>query len=129
MVSFFLFVASRLPMAFGALGIWFAFERWSWFHTLPRHASARFCGNCFLAAVGVPTELGLLGLLVLAISLLKIPYGNRNVIPWCGAAIGIFLTPAIIGVPLFAFAFLALMLPVTSTAYKGAVAMIRSLKG
>ena len=97
MVSFFLFVARRLPMAFGALGIWFAVERWSRFHTLPRHASARFCGNCFLAAVGVPTELGLLGLLVLAISLLKIPCCNRNVIPWCCAAMGIFLTPAIIG--------------------------------
>jgi len=31
-------------MAFAVLGIWFAVERWSWFHALPRHASARFCG-------------------------------------------------------------------------------------
>src|SRR2546423_151467 len=115
MVSFFLFLASRLPMALGVLGIWFAVERWFWFHTLPRHASARICGNCFLAAVGVPTELGLLGLLVLSVSLLKIPYRNRNVIHWCCAAAGIFLTPAVIGVPLFAFAFLALMLPIMST--------------
>jgi hypothetical protein len=126
MVSFFLFVASRLPMAFGLFGVWFAVERWFWFHTLPRHASTRFCGNCFLAAVGVPTELGLLGLLMFAGSLLKIPYFNRNASTWFFAAVSILLTPALIGVPLFAFAILALLLPVMSAVYRGAVAMVRS---
>ena len=103
MVPLFLFVASRLPMAFGVLGVWFAVERLLWFHALPRHAPARFCGNCFLAAVGVPTELGLLGLIVVAVSLLKTCVSDRNVPYWCGAALGVLLTPVMIGIPLFAF--------------------------
>ena len=124
MVSFLPFLVSGLRMAFGVLGIWFAVERWFWFHTLPKYASARFCGNCFLAAVGVPTELGLVGLLVLAVSSLKIPYCNRNVVLWGCAVLGIFLTPQLIGVPLFAFAFLALLPSVVSAIYKRAVAIL-----
>jgi hypothetical protein len=121
MNSFFLFVTSRLPLVFGVLGVWFAVERWFVFHTLPRYAPARFCGNCFLAFVGVPTELGLLGLLVAAFSLLEIPYCGRNVIYWCCAAVGVLFTPVGIGIPLFAFAFLMLMLPITSALFKGAI--------
>ncbi len=123
MVPFFYFVASRIPVAFGVLGVWFAIQRWLWFHTLPRHASARFCGNCFLAAVGVPTELGLIGLLVVAVSFFKIPYRGRNMIYWCSTAVGVLLTPEVIGVPLFAFAFLMLMLPITNVLFKGAIRM------
>ncbi len=123
MVPFFYFVASRLPLAFGVLSVWFAVQRWRWFHTLPRYAPARFCGNCFLAAVGVPTELGLLGLLVVAVCLLKIPFHGRNVIYGCCAAVGVLLTPALIGVPLFAFAFLMLIPPITSAMFKGALSV------
>jgi hypothetical protein len=120
MIPFFLSVASRLPMAVSVLSVWFAVERWLWFRTLPRHAPARFCGNCFFAAVGVPTELGLLGLLVVAVSVLKIPYSVRNVIYWCCVVLGVLLTPAVIGVPLFAFGFLVLMMPITTALFKGA---------
>jgi hypothetical protein len=116
-----LFVAGRLPLAFGVLGIWCAIERWRWFQTLPRFSSVRSCGNCFLAAVGALTELGLLGLLVVAVSILNIPYCSRNGIYWCCAAVGILLTPMVIGVPLFAFAFLMLMRPIRSVLFKGAV--------
>ena len=86
---------------------------------MPRHAPARFCGNCFLAAVGVPTELGLLRLLVVAVSVLKIPYCVRNVIYWCCVVLGVLLTPEVIGVPLFAFGFLVLMTPITTGLFKG----------
>src|SRR5258708_8726831 len=112
MVPFFRSAASRLPLVLGVLGVWFALERWLWFRTLPRFASARFCGNCFLATVGVPTELGLLGLLVASGSLLKIPYRRSDLIYWCCAALGVLLTPAVLGVPLFAFSFLRLIVPI-----------------
>jgi hypothetical protein len=124
MVPFFLFVVNRLPMALGIFGVWFAVERWFWFRTLPKHASARFCGNCFLAAVGVPTELGLLGLIVLGASLLKIPKNDRSLICWCCAAAGVLLTPEVIGVPMFAFAFAVMMLPITAVLLKGAVRVV-----
>jgi len=120
MIRLFFFAAKRLPIAFGVLGVWFAIHRWLWFHTLPSHAPARFCGNCFLAAVGVPTELGLLGLLAVARSLLGFPCNSRTVMYGCFAAMGILLTPHVIGVPLFAFAFLMLLLFITSV-FKGAV--------
>lgn len=121
MASFIRFATSRLPLAFGVLGVWFAVARWCWYHTLPRYAPARFCGNCFLAAVGMPTELGLLGLLLACFSLLKIPYCGRNLVYWCCAAVGVLLTPVEIGVLLFAFAFLMLMLPIPSALFKAAV--------
>jgi hypothetical protein len=124
MVPFFLFVVNRLPLAFGIFGVWFAVERWFWFQTLPRHAPARFCGNCFLAAVGVPTELGLLGLIVLGASSLKIPKNDRSLICWCCAAVGILLTPAVIGVPVFAFAFLVLIFPIVVVIFDGAVSVV-----
>lgn len=110
-------------MAFCLLGVWFAVERWSWFHALPRRASARYCLNCFLGSVGVPTELGLLGILVMASSLLQIPY-RRNVTWWSCAALGVLLTPAVVGAPLFAFACLALMLPITRALFNGVTRVV-----
>jgi hypothetical protein len=124
MVRCVFFVARRLPLAIGILGVWFAVERWVWFHALPRRASARWCGNCFLAAVGVPTELGLLGVLVVAASIVEIPNRNRNVIWWFCAVLGVFLTPEVVGVPLFAFAFLALLLPFTNALFKGVARVV-----
>jgi hypothetical protein len=80
-----------------------------------------------LAAVGVPTELGLLGLLVVGVSLLKVRYsGANNFFYWSCAAVGVFLTPVVIGLPLFAFAFFVLVLPVMSAIFKEAVTAFRS---
>jgi hypothetical protein len=87
--------------------------------------SSTICGNCFLAVIGVPTELGLTGLLVVAVSLFKIPYCSTNVFYWCCAMIGVALTPAVIGLPLFAFAFLALLLPVMNVLLKRAATVFR----
>jgi len=116
MAPFFV-IARGLRIALSLSAVWFAVEKWFWFQTLPKHSSARFCGNCFLAAVGIPIELGLLGLLVIAASLLGIPFRGENSIYWCTAAVGVFLTPSIIGVPLFAIAFLVLMLPAISALF------------
>lgn len=121
MVPFLLSVARRISVLLGVFAVWFAVERWLWFHTLPRHASPRFCGNCFLAAVGVPTELGLLGLFVIGVSFLKVRFCLEHVSYCCFAAVGVFLTPAIIGVPVFAFGFLSLVLTMKSGRLRGPV--------
>jgi hypothetical protein len=126
MIPCLFFVTRRLPLAFGILGIWFAVERWCWFHTLPRRASARWCGNWFLAAVGVPTELGLLGVLVAVASIVEIPNRNRDFIWWFCAVLGVRLTPEVVGVPLFAFDFLALLLPITSVLFKRVARVVGS---
>jgi hypothetical protein len=120
MVAFVRLLTRWLPLPVGVLGVWFAVERWLWFQTLPRLADARLCGNCFLAAVGIPIELGMLGFVMASGSLLKIPLRSRY-IAWCCAAIGVLLTPAVFGVPLFAFTFLALVLPITNTVFKKAI--------
>jgi hypothetical protein len=114
-----------LPLTLGVLGIWFAVERWLWFQTLPRLADARLCGNCFLAAVGIPIELGMLGFIMASSCLLKFPL-RGSYISWCCAAVGVLLTPAVLGVPLFAFAFLALALPITNAGFKTARAVLWS---
>jgi hypothetical protein len=112
--------ARRLPLLLAVLGLCFAVERWLGFHTLPRHAPVRFCGNCFLAAVGVPTELGMLGILLACGSLLKVPYRGEYLVCWWCAAAGVLFTPAVLGLPLFAFAFLGLMIFLTNTLFKRA---------
>jgi len=98
-----------VPAMLGLLGIWLAVERWLWYLTLPRYASARLCGNCFLAAVGVPTELGLLGLLLVAGSFPETRLRGTGALYWCAAALGVFLTPVVLGVPLFAVTFVMLL--------------------
>ena|ERR1700722_11513515 len=120
MVPRFRSVASYLPSLLGVLGVWFAVERWLWFHNLPRHASARFCGNCFLAAVGVPTELGVLSLVLAFGSVLKVPYRGAYVACWWCAAVGVLFTPAVLGLPLFASALLGLVMSLTITLLKRA---------
>lgn len=89
----------------GSAAIAFAISRWFWFHHLPRFASARFCGNCFLATVGVPMELGLLGILLVSIGMSKSPLRWRSLLGWLLAAAGIYLTPEVLGVPIFLFGF------------------------
>jgi|SRR5579862_7991036 len=103
------FTRRLLPLAFGVAGFWFAAERWLWFHNLPRYASARFCGNCFLGVVFLPTELALLGLLMAASSMLKIPDGSAAA---CGA-VGVLLTPILVGIPLLACAALTQIVAIT----------------
>ena len=111
-------IAGCLPWVFGLLTMGFAVERWLWFRTLPRTASARFCGNCQLAAIGVPIELALLGLLVVAASVLKYPYRSHDFVYWCLAVFGILLTPFIWGVPLFTFSFLVLAARIVIALFK-----------
>lgn len=70
-----------------------------------------------MAAIGVLTELGLVGVLVLSVELFRLRYCDpdrrgRTAFYWCCAVVGIYLTPAIIGVPLFGFAFVALTMRV-----------------
>src|SRR5882762_4669149 len=100
---------ARLPALLGLLSVWLAAERWLWYLALPRFASARFCGNCFLAAVGVPTELALLGLLLVSGFLLGIHPQGSDAAVLAPAALGVLLTPMVLGVPLFAVPFLVLL--------------------
>jgi hypothetical protein len=69
----------------------------------------RICGNCFLGAVGVPTELALLGLLWMFVSFLGIRSDRRDAFYWCCALVGIPFSPAIVGLPMFVFGFLAIV--------------------
>ena len=84
----------------------FAIHRYVWYSNLPRLASARFCGNCFLAAVGVPIELGLLGLVSLLACRLNAPWRNQSIFDWFLIGSGLLLTPLVLGGPLFAIGFL-----------------------
>jgi hypothetical protein len=102
-------LARCLAVVLGTLGVSFAVNRWLWFRTLPRLADAQLCGNCFLASVGVPIEMGLLGLLLAAGSQLGIPCRGRDLAYWSGTAIGVYFTPLVLGAPVFAFSFLALL--------------------
>ncbi len=112
-----------LPLTLAVLAICVAVERWLWFQTLPRLPDARLCGNCFLAAVGIPIELGMLGSITASSCLLKIPFRSRFS-SWCCAVVGVLLTPAVFGVPLFAFAFLALALSIAKAGFKTARAVL-----
>lgn len=105
-------VAGRWPLAAGVVGVWFAAERCFWFYALPSSSISGHCGICFLAMAGVPEELGLLGLIIAAMCLLRIPYFRGRAFDWILAAAGVGLTPFVLGVPLFAFAFLLLVAPI-----------------
>jgi len=76
---------------------------------LPQRAPARYCGNCFFAAVGTPVELALLGLLLAARAVAAIPYDRDNSVYWFCAVAGMLWSPMIIGIPVFAIAFIALL--------------------
>jgi hypothetical protein len=80
----------------GLLGIWFGVRRWLWYQTLPRHAPARFCGNCFLAAVGVPVELGLVGMLLALIVVFNVRPRSDDFYAWLSIAIAIVAKPSVI---------------------------------
>ena len=98
------FAARLMILVAGLMAIAFAISRWFWFHHLPRFASARFCGNCFLATVGVPTELGLLGILLISsLPMSRSPWRWRSLVDWLLVAAGICFTPEVLGVPVFLF--------------------------
>jgi len=72
----------------------------------------RFCGNCFLAYVGVPLELGLVGLVLIVRALLSPtrPWSRSEVPWWLLLIFGLLGTPSLIGIPLFLAAYGSLCL-------------------
>lgn len=97
-------------IALGLAAILFAGVQWAWFQRLPQSAFARRCGNCLLAAVGVPIEMGLVGLVVVAAALSGVRWGwrCRPLDGWVSVTLGTLLTPYVLGLPLFAFGLLVL---------------------
>jgi hypothetical protein len=75
----------------------------TWYLDLPRHASARFCGNCFLSSVGVPVEIALLAMACAGAAWVGRRHSGQEAVCWFCAAAGILATPMVIGVPLFLF--------------------------
>jgi hypothetical protein len=106
----------RLPLAAGLMGVWFAVEQNSHYCVLSRNSMVRRCGNCFLSAAGVPIELALLGLVVSAMCVLRIPYFRGRVTDWLLAAAGVVIPPMVVGVPLFASGLLFLLAPILRAA-------------
>ena len=62
-----------------------------------------------MGAVGVPIELGLLGIVWVTASLLRVRWSGIDAVWWCSAVVGIVLSPLILGVPVFVFALIALL--------------------
>jgi len=112
-----------LAVLLGVLGISVAINRWLWYRTLPRLAEARFCGNCFLASVGVPIELGLLGAYLLSACALNVRT-NGDAFDWTCVVAGVLLTPVVLGLPVFAFGYLILILPVLTAGFRRAAALV-----
>ena len=116
-------LARFLVPVLGVVGMSLAINRWLCYRTLLRFADARLCGNCFLAAVGVLIELGLLGMFLLLACVLNV--GMRgDVFGWCCVSAGILLTPAVLGVPVFAFGYLVLVPPVMTAALRRTAALL-----
>jgi hypothetical protein len=112
-------ISIRFLLSFaGLVGIWFAVNRWLWFRTLPTTLFTRRCGNCFLGAVGVPTELGLLGLILTLALVLRIRWRHTMLLDWSCAVAGIWFTPEVIGVPLFAIGLLRLVVPIAKGTFE-----------
>ena len=44
---------------------WWALQAMHWYRSLPRLSDARLCGNCYLAAVGVPYVCGWFGAILI----------------------------------------------------------------
>src|SRR5579864_1112839 len=96
----------------GMLLCWWAVVRWNWYCGLPRMSSVRFCGNCFLAYVGVPLELGSVGLILIVRALLSptCPWSRSEVPWWLLLIFGLLGTPGLISMPFFLVAYGALSL-------------------
>lgn len=91
------------------IGLWLLFwmwGRWQWYGGLPPRAAARWCGNCMMAAIGVPTEAGLVG----ATLVLRAAIPPRRRRGWAANLVyavtmftGMVLTPMLLGIPIFAW--------------------------
>jgi hypothetical protein len=80
-----------------------------------------------LAAVGIPTEFGLVGLVLLSACSLGLPWRRIGLGGWLCVGVGILGTPAVLGVPLFAIGLLWLLAPVLRAAFNSAASyMFRS---
>jgi len=80
----------------GLLGIelcMFAARRWTWYCTVPKTSSLHWCGNCAMAAIGVPMELGLFGLLLLLLAASRgRPASGTEPLWWVAALIGLIVS-------------------------------------
>jgi hypothetical protein len=119
-------ISRWFSLAFGGAGMWLGAERWLWYRKLPRFSAPRLCGNCFLTAVGMPHEIGLLGLILVSRSIMGVDW-NRDDIPWLyGALIGVYSTPAVVGLPIFVICFLALISPVIKMALRKTFVVLKN---
>src|SRR5262245_5447577 len=95
-----------IAVTFGVSTFAFAVERWLWYSQLPLHREARICGNCFLTTVGIPTEVALMGTLLMLIVAVRVRFTADDAFRWCCMVAGALLTPWIIGLPIFGFSLL-----------------------
>ena len=86
------------------------------------------CGNCSWGAVGVPLEIGAVGALAVLATLLRVPYRAEYAIEIAVVAAGVFLTPVVIGVPLFAVGFVLLFCPILVVLTRTAAVGLRRFK-
>lgn len=72
----------------------FAARRWTWYCTVPKTSPLHWCGNCAMAAIGVPMELGLFGLLLIlfAGSRGRLKAGGTEALWWVATAIGLLVS-------------------------------------
>ena len=98
-----------LRIGIGLYAVGFAVNRWLWYENLAPRSDARICGTCFMGSVGAPVELGLLGLPLIAGAFAN-GRGGLVIGPWLAAILGVLLSFSIVGVPLFLFAYYALIL-------------------
>lgn len=84
-------------------------DAWVWYLNSPEFTDARLCGNCFLASVGVATELGLIGLLMILRQLMNPTRISTDPVFAFLLVAGILSTPMLAGVPLFVFAYWVLL--------------------
>ena len=72
----------------------------------------------------MPLELGALGLLMILASTLRVQYTRTHIVALSAASIGVLLTPAVLGVPMFAVGFALLSSPVAFALYRRAAAVL-----
>ena len=68
----------------------------------------------------MPIELGLLGIVWVTASLLRVCWSGLDAVWWCSAVVGIVLSPFIIGVPIFVLSLIALLWSTLKSALRNA---------
>lgn len=102
-----------LQTVLGAVAVWFGIHR---LVTWP--PSKPVCGNCWFAHVGIPVGLGLLGLVLVAGSLLCVRYNQEEAMYWSGAIVGLLSATDVVGIPFFAICWTLLALSVLRKALR-----------